>query len=152
MANRTILGKNNLNKYGLYVSKPGINVDQASLPEHYSFNSDWSAGAVIHATGTIGVGQYVYFPSLPYIPLVMSWGIKADGSQAGRYRLSWGYAENYWVPGLSEYESEYYSISYEGPKLENGYGHIYFPPFSKQSWSGDIHPNAKYVILRTPVI
>lgn len=150
MANRTILGKNNLNKYGLYVSKPGINVDQASLPEHYSFNSDWSSGAVIHFSGTIAEGQTLYFPLLPYMPLIMSWGIKADGSQAGRYRLSWGYEDRYYVPGLSEYESEYYSISYEGPLLENGYGHVTFPSFNGPSYAGSIHPYAKFVVLRTP--
>ncbi|MNE34387.1 hypothetical protein D3C80_1281070 [compost metagenome] len=152
MANRTLLGKhqNGIN-FGLYVSKPGQNVLTASQPEHYLFNSDVAAGAVIHASGTLTLGATAAFAALPYVPLVMSWGVlKSNGQQAGRYLYFDGYYEQWWNPGLSEYESEYFSISHSGPILHSTTSTVSFPTVTIPGWTIPNNWNARYVVLRVP--
>lgn len=152
MANRTLLGRQpSSGKYGLYVSKPGQDVLTASQPEQYLFNSDLAAGAVIHAQGILTRGSTAAFAALPYVPLVMSWGIlKSNGQQAGRYLYFDGYVEHWWNPGLSEYESETFSISHSGPILHSTTSTVSFPTVTIPGWTIPDNWNARYLVLRVP--
>lgn len=154
MAKRTILGKNNQNNYGLYISKTGVDVDTASLPEHYAFNSDWVTGCVIHASGTMSMGSTIYFPTLPYIPLVMSWGVWMNGNQAGRVHQVFSYDEVWQHPDdISEVRIDTNVQTYSGPMLTTGYSHVTFNNYEvMDGFHQTIRPfNARYIVLRVPV-
>lgn len=71
MTDRLLMGRRSDGSYGLDISLPGYDVKTA-LNHQMAFSTNWSGGAVIHQTGilTEHKGKTVYFPSLPYVPLV----------------------------------------------------------------------------------
>lgn len=153
MANRVLAGRRNNGAYGLYVSAPGQDVTSVTLPEHFLFNSDLAAGAVIHASGTLTRGSSASFAALPYVPIVMSWAIvKSNGQQAGRFQWNDAYTDRWYVPGLSEYEEEHHDVSVYGPTIHATTNTVSFPAWPSNLWRAPIPDNwnARYLVLRIP--
>jgi hypothetical protein len=72
--------------YGLFISKPGIDVLTAD-PWDMVFDSRIPHNASIYAQGTATRGQTVTFPALPYIPMVLIFGVDGgDGLPFNYYQ------------------------------------------------------------------
>lgn len=148
MANRVCIGQKG-STYGIYVSRAGVDVLTATAPEDFLFNSDLINGSTIHASGTLTRGATATFPALPYVPMVLSWGIvKATGRQAGRYIYNDGYLEQWWNPAVSEYEEEMFTIKHEGPVVRATTSSVTFPVPTTPNFTIPDNWNARYIVLR----
>ncbi len=143
---RTVLGRRSNGSYGLYISKSGKDVDAISDPEDFVFNSDLGAAAVIHASGVATLGSTIFFPSLPYVPVVLSWALPNNGTEQGT-RLT----------ELKAYRQNFDGtiITYErsGPVVQATASSAHFPaPQSIPSLFGAFRTDyqVKYAVLRIP--
>ncbi|MBI1261262.1 MAG: hypothetical protein GC184_06030 [Rhizobiales bacterium] len=70
---REIIGKLPDGSYGLMISLPGYDVKTANRDE-IAFDSRWSFASTVHASGVLSgvTGAVVYFPPLPYVPVVVT--------------------------------------------------------------------------------
>lgn len=147
MVDRTILGKRPNGELGLYISAPGKDVKTITDPQDFLFNSDFAAGAVIHASGTLTPGATANFTALPYAPIILSWGVnRTTGQQSGRTVQRADYEYEYWVPGLSEYNYERYSVAVYGPMLTCTNSSVSYP--TQENFYFTNQYNARYVVLR----
>lgn len=153
MANRTVLGRRGTTSdYGLFISAAGKDVLTITNLEDFLFNSTWASAATIHAQGTLTRGATATFAALPYVPLVLSWGIhKSTGRQEGRYNFNAGYFDGWWDPALSEMVGQWHYINVEGPQMTATTNSVTYlaPPTHYAWWNVPDNWNARYIVLRT---
>lgn len=63
--------------YGLYVSRPGFDVHTATA-QQLAFDSRLGHYGSVIASGVTTRNTYIYFPEMPYVPLVYTYGYQGD--------------------------------------------------------------------------
>ena len=72
MVNRVLMGRRSDGSYGLDISQAGVDVFSApDTALTFSTKPYFGSAASVHQQGTVQRGQTVYWPQLPYVPIVI---------------------------------------------------------------------------------
>jgi hypothetical protein len=141
MTNRVVFGQRYDGTYGLIVSEPGVDVLSVLAEKDKLFDSDWSNGGVVHATGIIARGSTASFPTLPYTPVALMLLADATGNSSSAYQRTTQFdaTGHGWNIRTKYIKEPYYEVTPSSVTL-----------LDKTAWLTSASISARYIILRVP--